>query len=321
MENRVIKSSRYVAERSRYVTINKERIKDLAERIKKNHYKIPPWEHEYHFFDGTIRSVSYLLLLDSINFCFWPQKGRERWKFCWQGEWFSGYYALSLSLKEAFQEKVPFHDPGFLETLSFEEFKRILNGRGDLQLMEERHRILNDLGRIINREFGGDIKKIIDGAGGSCLALVDILVQSFPFFRDIAQYDGEKICFYKRAQIFVADLYGAFEGRSLGYFRDIDKLSAFADYKLPQVLRHMGILEYSSKLSNKIDSFVLLEPGSKEEVEIRANTIIAVELIKQELMDSGIKISSIEIDRLLWYLGQKSQFRKRPYHRTITIFY
>jgi hypothetical protein len=29
----------------------------------------------------------------------------------------------------------------------------------------------------------------------------------------------------------------------------------------------------------------------------------------------------VEIDRILWHLGQEDRFRKKPYHRTVTIYY
>jgi hypothetical protein len=65
----------------------------------------------------------------------------------------------------------------------------------------------------------------------------------------------------------------------------------------------------------------LIPPGSREEVEIRANTIIAVELLKEELCSIGIRMKSSEIDWLLWNMGQDSRFRQRPYHLTSTIYY
>ncbi len=40
---------------------------------------------------------------------------------------------------------------------------------------------------------------------------------------------------YKRAQILVADLWAAFRGRSYGAFVDIDSITMFADYRVPQV--------------------------------------------------------------------------------------
>jgi hypothetical protein len=42
---------------------------------------------------------------------------------------------------------------------------------------------------------------------------------------------------YKRAQILVADLWAAFRGQSYGTFADIDSITMFADYRVPQVNR------------------------------------------------------------------------------------
>lgn len=38
--------------------------------------------------------------------------------------------------------------------------------------------------------------------------------------------------FYKRAQIFVGDVYGALQGKGLGAFNDIHELTMFADYRV-----------------------------------------------------------------------------------------
>lgn len=88
---------------------------------------------------------------------------------------------------------------------------------------------------------------------------------------------------YKRAQIFVADLWGAFKGKSFGAFKDIQSITMFADYIVPAILRHLGIISYSPSLASKIDSFNELPPGTEEEVEIRACTITAVEKLGELL--------------------------------------
>jgi hypothetical protein len=121
--------------------------------------------------------------------------------------------------------------------------------------------------------------------------------------------------------LFAADLHGALEGKGLGSFSDMEELTAFADYKLPQVLRHVGALEYSPGLAERVDRMVYLKAGSEDEVEIRANTIWAVELICREMKRLGKDVTASEIDWLLWNLGQDDQFRAKPYHRTLTIFY
>ena len=73
----------------------------------------------------------------------------------------------------------------------------------------------------------------------------------------MATYQGRKVYFYKRAQIFATDLHAAFGSKGWGRFEDLDELTAFADYKLPQVLRHVGILCYAEQLAHKVDQKIL----------------------------------------------------------------
>jgi hypothetical protein len=42
----------------------------------------------------------------------------------------------------------------------------------------------------------------------------------------------------------------------------------FADYRIPQILRHYKIMEYNEDLRNKIDNKIELEPNSIEEVKL-----------------------------------------------------
>jgi hypothetical protein len=263
----------------------------------------------------------YFLVLDSLNFCFWPAQGTDRWEMDYRGERLSGYFGLAAALKRAAEEGPPILEPAFLASLTRSDLKAILGGQGLLQLAAERLDILRETGRVLLEDFGGDAGRLLKAAAGSAVGLVRQVTAAFPSFRDTAEYDGQQVYFYKRAQILAADLYGAFGGRSWGAFRDLDRLTAFADYKLPQVLRHLGIFEYSERLARKVDRLELLEPGGPEEVEIRANTIRAVEMIRQELAASGQAVRAFEIDWLLWNLGQDDAFRRKPYHRTRTIYY
>ena len=158
-------------------------------------------------------------------------------------------------------------------------------------------------------------------ASGSAERLARLIVSHFPSFRDEAWYKGEKVFFWKRAQIFVSDVFAAFGGKQWGRFEDMDRLSAFADYKLPQVLRELGILSYRPELATRIEALEHLEAGSEEEVEIRAMTVWAVERLREEFLRRGKPLTSPQIDGWLWGLGQMDDFRKHPYHRCRTIFY
>lgn len=58
--------------------------------------------------------------------------------------------------------------------------------------------------------------------------------------------------FYKRAQILVADTWSVLEGKEDGCFNDISSLTIFADYRIPQVLVHLGAMRYSDELMRKL---------------------------------------------------------------------
>lgn len=78
------------------------------------------------------------------------------------------------------------------------------------------------------QRFGCSFLRCIEEAGGSASALVNLIVDSFPCFRDQARYDRKVVRFYKRAQILVADIWACFEAEGFGKFGDIDKITMFA---------------------------------------------------------------------------------------------
>jgi hypothetical protein len=187
--------------------------------------------------------------------------------------------------------------------------------------MDRRAENIRELGRVLLEHFHGNGHELVESAGKSAVSMVRGLGSMLCSFHDVATYEGKKVFFFKRAQLLAADLHGALGGKSWGKFHDMHELTAFADYKLPQVLRYIGVLEYADELAEKVDRFAYLQPGGDEEVEIRAGTIIAVELIRREMKSRGRDFTAPEIDWILWNLGQEDRFREKPYHRTVTIFY
>ncbi|MFN3605537.1 MAG: queuosine salvage family protein, partial [Leptonema sp. (in: bacteria)] len=200
----------------------------------------------------------------------------------------------SISLKKLFENYKEIINFDFLKNLSFSEFKKFLNGT---PLGEERFKILKEVSEFVVKKYAEPVKFVLS-AQQSAKILLKKIYKEIPYFDDIAFYQNRKIYFLKRAQILIADIYGAFGGKGIGHFKDIDYLTCFADYKLPKILNHYGILEYSKDLKNKIKKKELILAKSHEEIEIRANTIWAVEFLKEELKRLGRNLKSLEID---WY--------------------
>jgi Queuosine salvage protein len=317
----VLATAKNVAEKSRYVRINPEALKEFSQELAKGGIPSPSWDAEHHFQGNEEETIAYLLAVDTVNFCFWPPPGESKWEISYKGKVYSGYYGLSVSFEKAIDSGIPLTNASFLASLTLKQLEDVFLGTGVLQLTEERLRNLQEMGRVLLDKYNGLASNLAAAAGGSAIKLVRNLAADFSSFRDRAAYHGEDVFFYKRAQLFVADLHGAMAGKGLGSFRDMKELTAFADYKLPQVLRHVGVFEYSPGLTEKVDRMIPLDPGSEEEVEIRASTIWAVDLIRQEMKRLGKEVRASEIDWLLWNLGQDDAFRAKPYHRTTTIFY
>jgi hypothetical protein len=314
----VLESTRAVTERARHVRIVADGVEGVAEQMAHIRVPPPPWRVWPHYWDGEEQTAKYVLLLDALNFCFW---GEPKWRVEYAAQRLDGYWALAAALRRGIEEGTPLLEAHYLAELRLEQLHHLLRGSGRLHLIEARLAHAREVGRVLRERYGGSFARFVREQGrGGAVRLVRALLRDFPSFDDVAIYCGARVCLYKRAQILVSDLHGAFDGQGLGAFGDLDHLTAFADYKVPQVLRGLGMLEYSEALSARIDALDLLPPGCPEEVEIRAATIWGVELLRQALAARGVHLRAFEIDWLLWTLGQGQDWG-HPYHRTLTTAY
>lgn len=188
--------------------------------------------------------------------------------------------------------------------------------------VEERVRLLKEMAQSLLTFHDGSATKFIASANRSSDVLVHNILQYFPGFRDatVDPQSGRWLAFYKRAQILVADLWAALgseveEEKKYGMdycnFVDMNKITTFADYRVPQLLRSMKVLEYSPELSNKVDRGIELKASSMEELYIRAATVVAVdklvENVKEKVpsMRSDKGINAVKMDWYLWNIGEK----------------
>lgn len=282
---------------------------------------ISAWNHPCHPGGGGREVLQWLFVLDVLNHCFWPDRSEVPWTVEIGAVSYSGYWGLAAALKRGLDEKVPLTEAAFLAGMKRSDLLHLFRGQGSLPLLEERLFNLNEAGRVLLDRWQGHIVHLLEESRGNALKTVLNLVDSFPSFRDESTYDGKRVFFWKRAQLFVSDVNQAFSGAGWGAFHQLDELTAFADYKLPQVLRELRLISYEESLAERVDSYGEIEPGSKEEVEIRAATIWAVEHLKSEFQRQGRLVNSPWVDNWLWNLGQLDAFRRRPYHRCRTIYY
>jgi hypothetical protein len=288
-----------------------------------------PWPEQagldaLHFADGTPRTANWVLLLDALNFCFWGEPGQPRWQIAWHDQTLDGYAALAAALTRAIEEGRPLWDAAYLENMdaaSLHDILRPAPGSHEIPLFAARLEHTREVGHVLGARYSGEFINAIVAAGHSAPALALLLARDFPSFHDVARWRGQEVPFLKRAQICVADLHAAFHGRDWGAFTDLDELTAFADYKLPQLLRRAGVLVYAAPLAARVDAYAPIAAGSEEEIEIRAATVWAVELLRRALARHGIERPASAIDYRLWAESQARLPGERPYHCTRTIYY
>lgn len=326
----VLTSTAPLVPEAKHVKIETERISAVAVQLTRSNPAPDAWDDLLHWRDGSWRTAGWVLALDALNFCFWSKDvdPLQRWRVTWRDVEYDGYWALAAALHRAVDEGWELWDPRVLSSLTENDVATILRGSDDLTppipLFPTRLTNLRELGNgLMKLSSNGEaaIIQLIGSADHSAVRLVDSLTSLLPSFRDRANWNGHDVRFLKRAQILVADLHGAFGASGLGEFHDLSSLTAFADYKVPQVLRQIGLLFYDSALSDLISNRALIAPGSRMEMEIRAATIWTCELLRQELSRNGVDRCAYEIDWALWQFGQSLPPDSEPYHRTETIYY
>lgn len=314
----ILTSTRYVVTRARYVSISLQRIETVAHVLSLRPLSVPEWDLHYHFFDGTERTLLYLLVLDAMNFSFW---GEPKWTIHRVHRDLDGYWALAAALKYAFLRYPERFAANNLAELDPAFLARVLKGNIEIPLFVERWRNLVEVGRVLNEKFNGSAAHVVESAAGDAPTLARLIARHFSSFDDTSVYAGRRVAFYKRAQILVADIWGSFGGKGWGSLKNLDQLTAFADYKLPQLLRAWGILTYTPALARRIDRRLPIAKDSPEEIEIRAATLWGVELLRDALARLGRQLTSVEMDWFLWRASQGRVSGIKPHHRVRTIYY
>ena len=260
-----------------------------------------PTDPDAHLTEGTREELTaFWMTLDAINFgSGWFPTLRKR-----DGR--SGYYTIATGVRDRFAQQGPW-TAAELTLIDAGGVATTLGQDPEHELMALFAHSLNDLGRRVADDYGGRFAAVVDDAGSSAVALVERLA-GWDSFADISRYDDKIVPFLKRAQITAADLARA----GVAAFRDLDRLTMFADNLVPHVLRIDGLLSYDPALLERIERRELIEHGSREEIEIRACAVHAVELIAAERRGA----TEADIDFVLWHRGQEPRYKASPRHRS-----
>lgn len=317
----ILQSVEPVVEAVKHVRINPEAVKAFADGINPDDLNGSEYNEETTLSDVTEEQrIAFAFVYDAVNFCYW---GEPKWALSADGKEFGGSASMMRALKRAVDEGYDILSPEYLANIPEPDLQQIFRANVAIPLFSERLRLLRELGKGVTNDFGGSFSEVVRRADYNAADLVRLIVRSFPeVFDDHADYHGQRVNFYKRAQLVPAHIWDL--GR-LGLISQtisgFSELTAFADYKVPQLMRRFGILEYADDLAQKIDAQTLIEPSSDEEIEIRAATIWANELATQQVKKRIPDANAAKVDGVLWFKGQDKSIADKPYHLTRTVWY
>lgn len=337
--NPVSVDTKFVVDRARHVTVNPAACRAVVKDFNAAAYSTFDWsKHALNPKVGLTHTaeeaVKWIFTVDLLNFSFWSEvddqdTGKaetQRYAVEYKGEQYTGYWALAAAINRALDGGVQITDS---HTWTRSDFDSVLeqifasSTTEKVPLLKERAAVLREAGQADQTIFD-----LIKKAKGSALELVSLLTNTYASFDDSSEYDGRKISINKRAQIFVADIWACFNGNSYGSFYDIDKLTMFADYRVPQILHQLGCISYSQELENTVRQKYMIPHGAEMEVELRAASIQAVEEMISYIksIEENPQANSVLIDFYLWDTAKEKQKKGElddaiPCHRTRSIYY
>jgi hypothetical protein len=318
----ILSSTKTVMEKAKYVSLNMAAVKEQAPKIAKYLKDNNDFPDHGHRLTGNFETDTQLIFFESMmGFCFWSLPGQDKWAIKMpDGEILDGWYGVCAAFKRAYDEGIPVTDVEFLMKADKNQIEKIFHSINSAQipLLEQRVKILNENAKILKKQFGGRASNFIN-TERDAVKLFELLVKYFPSYRDVAKYNGKEVIFLKIAHLLALDLQYRLNNSQQPFLSNFDKLCVFADYKLPQLLRMYGVLEYSNQLAAIVDEYKEIPAGSPEEVEIRSGCIWGVELLRQQ----SPNYSSTQVGHVIWLASQDQalQSKIKPYHRTLTTYY
>ncbi|KAG8558864.1 hypothetical protein GDO81_017167 [Engystomops pustulosus] len=253
-------TGKFITENSKDVTVDMEGVRSLAEKlfqkIDRKELTLKGWKflHELNPQGSGEDALNWVFFADTLNFSFWSENQDKKYLVKYKGKDYSGYWSFCAAINRALDEGIPITTASYYSDITLDQLKYVFRSDTDvpITMIETRLEILHQTGKILMEKFGGSFLNCVKMSERSAAKLMQLVVENFPSYRDEAVFQGKKVAFYKRAQILVGDTWAVLEGKNEGSFHDIQKITMFADYRVPQTLLHFGVIRYSEEIVKKL---------------------------------------------------------------------
>lgn len=299
----MLRNISFVVKNSQSVRIDQNNLISFVKKINPKNiiYRKNPF---FENLPNDIEKINFIFLFSLINFGFWTFKEKY------------GTEKILSILKKLYLENRYKNFVKFLTYLKTNFLKLFKDSKDPLIIL--RLQQISEAEKVLTIKYKKTPFFILKKSNFDALKIINNLARDFVSFNDIAFYRQKKIEFLKKAQIFVSLTHAHCSSFSID---KMEKIMAGADYRIPAYLYYLKILRYSKHLTELIKNKKIIPALSEEEVEIRANTIWAIELIKKKLKKQYKKnFFSYIIDYYLWSKSRRIK-KINNHHRTITIFY
>ncbi|HAQ05831.1 MAG: hypothetical protein UX53_C0023G0009 [Candidatus Azambacteria bacterium GW2011_GWB2_46_37] len=300
-----------------FVFIDEAALKRIAGGVAKLPLTVPDWR-----FSDVLpaiddeKFVQFVGVVTSVNFAFTNFKPpHSKFEIDWKGRKFQGSLALGASFMRAIEEGIPVLNARYLRLLDRAELEYIFRGTNPIPLLKERLEILRQLGNVLLERYDGGFLNLFKKADFRAfsrsvmdIGIIERLFTDFLGYWDSSYHSGSgKILRFNKKARLCAIIYqgrALSSGGKLPLIKDAHELGPPADYRLPLALKAMGILKYADSLEEKIRNRKIVQPGSNEEIEIRAQTVTAMLKLMEEINKiRDEKINMLRLDYAIWSLA------------------
>jgi len=316
----VLGSAQRVSERARFVRIDGEAINRWADRVDPETIRPAPRPPELRFAGPSAEAARWVLLVDCLNFCFWSDT-EPAWAIEYEGKQWRRYLALVAALRRAVAGSASWLTAERWACATAADVEDVFAGRGRIPMFDDRVKVLNETGRVLLARYGGEALHVAETARFDAARIAATVCDEFDAFRDVHAYQGMQVPILKRAQIFASDLAAGLADNDGPAVTNIEAITAFADYRIPQMLRHLKILVLADDLESRIENGRPIEASSDEEIELRAGSIWSVELMVRALCTRRhAQHPAWIVDEHLWHHAHDPEVTIQ-HHKTITWYY